>query len=72
VLFDTWIRDPEWVKNQDPDPQHCRNVSFFLLFLTGFIPLRFRREVRKLKAEEKKCSNIIDIMRLRYMIPLVL
>jgi hypothetical protein len=25
-LFDPWIRDPGWVKNQDPDPGSGMNI----------------------------------------------
>jgi hypothetical protein len=32
VLFDPWIRDPGWVKNQDPDPCFGSEMNISIIF----------------------------------------
>ncbi len=36
-LFDRWVPDPGWVKNQDPDPGSGMNIQdlIFEIFVTG-------------------------------------
>jgi hypothetical protein len=42
-LFDPWIRDPGWIKNQDPDPGSGMNNpgSYFLELKNHFLGLKY-------------------------------
>ncbi len=47
VPFDTWIRDPGWVKNRDPDPhgsyfRELRNIFFGLKYLNSLMEMLIR------------------------------
>jgi hypothetical protein len=62
-LFDPWIRDPEWVKNQDPDPDMMNNLDHISESLEPIFWVKILNSLMRIR-DNKKIRIRIHVLRL--------